>query len=147
MQAPRNGCGARRFPAEYVLEFQKCLDRTEPVPWEVVRRTIAADLGVPLEQAFASIDPVPLATASVAQVHAAGAPAACPPAGRASVVHAGTASLLHAGMGVNNGRAPSAYGHAAALTQRVLPWKAAERLCLHGSPAASQWRACCARPE
>ena len=56
------------------------------MPWEVVRRTIAADLGVPLEQAFASIDPVPLATASVAQVHAAGAPAASSPVGRGLVV-------------------------------------------------------------
>ena len=23
------------FPEEYVTEFQKCLDRTEPVSWEV----------------------------------------------------------------------------------------------------------------
>lgn len=25
------------FPEEYVLEFQKCLDATEPVPFEVIR--------------------------------------------------------------------------------------------------------------
>ncbi len=25
------------FPEEYVLEFQKCLDSTEPVPFEIIR--------------------------------------------------------------------------------------------------------------
>ena len=33
------------FPPEYVLEFEKCLDRTEPVPWEVIRATIASRAG------------------------------------------------------------------------------------------------------
>ena len=62
-----------------MLEFQKCLDKTEPVPWATIRKTIASDLGMPLEEAFSSIDPTPLATASVAQVHAAGAIAALTP--------------------------------------------------------------------
>lgn len=61
-----------RFPAEYVLEFQKCLDRTEPVPWDTIRQTVEKDLGMSLAEAFASVDPTPIATASVAQVHAAG---------------------------------------------------------------------------
>lgn len=34
------------FPAEYVTEFQRCLDRTEPVPWEAIQRTIQSELQV-----------------------------------------------------------------------------------------------------
>lgn len=30
-------CSPTLFPEEYVLEFQKCLDSTEPVPFEVIR--------------------------------------------------------------------------------------------------------------
>lgn len=62
------------FPPEYVLEFQKCLDRTEPVPWPTIQRTIERELGGRTEDVFSSIDPTPLATASIAQVHSAGAP-------------------------------------------------------------------------
>lgn len=56
----------------YVLEFEKCLDKTEPVPWEVIRGRMRNELGRPLEDVFSSVDPVPLASASIAQVHAAG---------------------------------------------------------------------------
>jgi len=59
------------FPEEYVKEFQKCLDSTPPVPWNIIRTTIETDLGRPLDEVFDSIDRVPLATASIAQVHAA----------------------------------------------------------------------------
>lgn len=60
------------FPEEYVLEFQKCLDKTDPVPWEVIKRTIDRELGIRADEIFSQIDPQPIATASVAQVHAAG---------------------------------------------------------------------------
>ena len=59
------------FPAEYVLEFQKCLDKTEPVPWETVKKIIDRELGG-ADGVFSEINPVPLATASIAQVHTAG---------------------------------------------------------------------------
>eukprot|EP00195_Chlamydomonas_chlamydogama_P005862 CAMPEP_0202905000 /NCGR_PEP_ID=MMETSP1392-20130828/32052_1 /ASSEMBLY_ACC=CAM_ASM_000868 /TAXON_ID=225041 /ORGANISM="Chlamydomonas chlamydogama, Strain SAG 11-48b" /LENGTH=446 /DNA_ID=CAMNT_0049592905 /DNA_START=376 /DNA_END=1716 /DNA_ORIENTATION=- len=59
------------FPDEYVLEFQKCLDKTEPVPFSVVRATLEQELKRPWSDVFESIDPQPLASASVAQVHAA----------------------------------------------------------------------------
>ncbi|KAG2437493.1 hypothetical protein HXX76_006142 [Chlamydomonas incerta] len=59
------------FPDEYVLEFQKCLDKTEPVPYATIERIIEQELGQPYGNVFSSIDPVPLASASVAQVHAA----------------------------------------------------------------------------
>eukprot|EP00667_Euglena_gracilis_P004648 EG_transcript_4670 len=59
------------FPAEYVKEFQKCLDSTPPVAWPVIRNIIERDLGRSIDDVFESVDRVPLATASIAQVHAA----------------------------------------------------------------------------
>jgi aarF domain-containing kinase len=56
-------------PAEYVLEFQKCLDRTDPVPFSTIQRILRQELKQqPLESVFSYIDPQPLASASVAQV-------------------------------------------------------------------------------
>ena len=58
------------FPKEYVLEFQKCLDKTDPLEWSIIKRVIEQELG-PLSKSFTYIDPTPLASASIAQVHAA----------------------------------------------------------------------------
>jgi aarF domain-containing kinase len=62
------------FPEAYVQEFQRCLDRTPPLPFHYIRQTVEAELGKPLEQLFAHVDPRPLASASIAQVHAARLP-------------------------------------------------------------------------
>lgn len=59
------------FPAEYVEEFQHCLDNTPPIAFSRVRRIIEAELGKPLGEVYAWVDPRPLASASIAQVHAA----------------------------------------------------------------------------
>ena len=59
------------FPEAYVQEFQKCLDRTPPLPFHFIRQTIEQELGRPLEQVYQWVDPQPLASASIAQVHAA----------------------------------------------------------------------------
>lgn len=59
------------FPDAYVEEFQRCLDRTPMLPFHYIRRTIESDLGKPLESLYAFVDPKPLASASIAQVHAA----------------------------------------------------------------------------
>ncbi|MFO1430253.1 MAG: AarF/UbiB family protein [Candidatus Competibacteraceae bacterium] len=60
------------FPAEYVEEFQLCLDRTEPLPFSVLEKVLQEELGKKaLPKLFADIDPQPLASASIAQVHAA----------------------------------------------------------------------------
>jgi len=59
------------FPAEYVEEFQLCLDRTEPLPFSVMKKVLKEELGKSLPEIFAEIDPQPLASASIAQVHAA----------------------------------------------------------------------------
>ncbi len=59
------------FPAEYVEEFQHCLDDTPAMAFHRVRRVIETELGRPLSAVYAWVDPRPLASASIAQVHAA----------------------------------------------------------------------------
>jgi len=58
------------FPKEYVVEFQKCLDQTDPLPWPVIKQVIEQELG-PLHETFSKVNAKPLASASIAQVHAA----------------------------------------------------------------------------
>lgn len=53
-----------------MLEFQKCLDSTEPIEWKVVKSIIEKEIG-PISKTFASVDQTPLASASIAQVHVA----------------------------------------------------------------------------
>ena len=59
------------FPPELVKEFRLLRDRVPAEQFDVVRRTIEEDLGVPLEAVFSRIDQTPIAAASIAQVHAA----------------------------------------------------------------------------
>ena len=58
------------FPKEYVLEFQKLLDKTDPIEWRTIKQVIEKDLG-PISNTFEFVDTKPLASASIAQVHAA----------------------------------------------------------------------------
>ncbi|PQA33959.1 ABC1 kinase family protein [Amnimonas aquatica] len=59
------------FPADYVNEFQHCLDKTEPLPFAIMKDVLERELQRPLDEVFAEIDEIPLASASIAQVHAA----------------------------------------------------------------------------
>jgi ubiquinone biosynthesis protein len=59
------------FPEELVEEFRLLRDRVAPEPFSVVRKTLEEDLGRPLAEVFVSFDKVPIASASIAQVHAA----------------------------------------------------------------------------
>lgn len=59
------------FPEAYVQEFQRCLDRTPPLPFHYIRQTLEAELGGDLSEFFQWVDPKPLASASIAQVHVA----------------------------------------------------------------------------
>jgi ubiquinone biosynthesis protein len=59
------------FPDELVDEFRLLRDRVAPEPFPVVRKTLEEDLGRPLSEVFISFDKVPIASASIAQVHAA----------------------------------------------------------------------------
>ena len=45
--------------------------------WQTIKKTIQQELGRPIEEVFLSVDPVPLASASVAQVHCAGVTGFC----------------------------------------------------------------------
>ena len=57
------------FPAPLADACLRTLDDVPPFPVDEARRIVADDLGVPIERAFRSIDPVPLSAASIAQVH------------------------------------------------------------------------------
>lgn len=59
------------FPEAWVTEFQHCLDQTSPLPWRTIRRALREELGDKLDSEFLWVDPDPLASASIAQVHAA----------------------------------------------------------------------------
>lgn len=59
------------FPHEYVEAFQGCLDQTQTLPFPTIYKHLQAQLGDKLETDFMWIDPEPLASASIAQVHAA----------------------------------------------------------------------------
>ncbi|WP_428263450.1 ABC1 kinase family protein [Haliangium sp.] len=62
---------AGMFPDRYVQEFQKCLDRVRPFPFAQVKQILGEELGELGVRALSDIDPTPLASASIAQVHRA----------------------------------------------------------------------------
>lgn len=59
------------FPEELVKEFRYLRDRVPAESFDVVRRTVEAELGKPLEAVFDNFSREPLAAASIAQVHTA----------------------------------------------------------------------------
>ena len=56
-------------PPAYAEALSRLQDDVAPFPYEEVERILADELGVRLSKAFLSIDPEPIAAASIAQVH------------------------------------------------------------------------------
>jgi ubiquinone biosynthesis protein len=65
------GLSTRRdlLPPEFTTELGRLQDRVSPLPWDQIEQVLAAELGG--TAMFAGIDREPLASASIAQVHAA----------------------------------------------------------------------------
>jgi len=59
------------LPPEITRELEGLQDEVPAVPFPAIRELAEAELGVPLDRAFASVDPVPLAAASLGQAHRA----------------------------------------------------------------------------
>ncbi|MEM8501783.1 MAG: AarF/ABC1/UbiB kinase family protein [Cyanobacteria bacterium P01_D01_bin.1] len=59
------------FPIEYVEELSKLQDRVPAFSYEKVKSTIEDDFGRPLSELYQSFEPVPIAAASLGQVHCA----------------------------------------------------------------------------
>jgi ubiquinone biosynthesis protein len=61
-------------PPDIVFELRHLQDAVTPFPYEQVEQVIQEDLGLTVEQLFLEFDPVPIAAASIGQVHRAKLP-------------------------------------------------------------------------
>ena len=59
------------LPESVLMELQKLQDTVGVMPFETARDILEQELGAPVEDVFASLDPVPLGSASIGQVHRA----------------------------------------------------------------------------
>ncbi|MDQ6710268.1 MAG: AarF/UbiB family protein [Candidatus Dormibacteraeota bacterium] len=66
------------LPLNYQVELAKLQDAAPPLPIAVVKQVVEAELGEPVEVAFRAFDEVPLAAASIGQVHGATLPDGTP---------------------------------------------------------------------
>ncbi|MGZ4996727.1 MAG: ABC1 kinase family protein [Methylobacter sp.] len=59
------------FPPQYIAEFEKLQDQVPPMPFEELLFQLEEDLGGNVDEFFAEVERLPLAAASIAQVHKA----------------------------------------------------------------------------
>ena len=65
------GTARQMMPDPYLEAFSATMDNNPPTRYGRVRRVVERSLGAPIDEHFAEFDPNPMATASIAQVHAA----------------------------------------------------------------------------
>ena len=65
------GTAKQMMPPAYLESFSRTMDANPPTPFPVVKRVVERSLGCALSERFSLFDERPLATASIAQVHAA----------------------------------------------------------------------------
>jgi ubiquinone biosynthesis protein len=61
-------------PPDIIVELQALQDDVRPFPYDDVERVVQEDLGLTVEQLFSEFDPMPIAAASIGQVHRATLP-------------------------------------------------------------------------
>jgi ubiquinone biosynthesis protein len=59
------------LPPDYIVELTKLQDQVQPVEWTLMGKVLRAELARPLEELFDELHTVPVASASLAQVHIA----------------------------------------------------------------------------
>jgi len=59
------------LPEGVLSELQKLQDTAKPMPAGIAQQIIEGELGAPVDEVFASFDPIPLGSASIGQVHRA----------------------------------------------------------------------------
>ncbi|MEW6406760.1 MAG: AarF/ABC1/UbiB kinase family protein [Chloroflexota bacterium] len=59
------------LPPPFITELSKLVDSVSPEPWGLIHALLTRELGREPQKVFASIDPQPIASASLSQVHAA----------------------------------------------------------------------------
>lgn len=59
------------LPSVFIAELSKLQDTVPPEPWEKIQEFLVKEFGYDLDEVFTDFDPIPLASASLGQVHAA----------------------------------------------------------------------------
>ncbi len=132
------------FGEEVSHEFRHCLDAGPPEPFGSIADVLEAELGRPLDALFASIDPHPLAAASLAVVHSATLPDGTPVA--VKVLRPGIERRLAADLAVMRPLCDVIARQVAVGIAGVLPGlvsglalQLTEELDLRNEVAASRW--------
>lgn len=82
------------LPPEAKAALSRLHDRAEPVPFEVIRARVEAELGAPMGDLFRAFEPDPVGTASLGQAHAAVLPDGTSVV--VKVLHEGVEASVHA---------------------------------------------------